>query len=263
MAFQNFFLNQLQELEQTTTVDEFYQQFDGIKSLVEYKEPGISELYYASLFINGLRTEVHANVEGFLPVTVFDAYCLASLFVNGYSRTIRQKKQVEVAHVAEEPIPDPVVKVAMVDNTDVEGNTLHVAESIFVNDDDGTVSNDSGETCVINISNFIGKDNVEKGGSPFDDPVDTTMVPTDEIVVPVVERLPTSGKLIHVVCLELKGFFTKVPTIFSFSANLASTTGVTHDNLKECVHSSFTAMLSLYMDTTTTIKDKGGTGFLL
>lgn len=81
-------MTRIQKVEQTTTVDEFYFQFDALRGLIEVTEPGIPESCYTSWFINGLAMEVHAYVKNFHPVTVLDANCLALLFDTSCSLTI-------------------------------------------------------------------------------------------------------------------------------------------------------------------------------
>lgn len=71
-------------------VDEFYQQFDAIRFLVEYTETGVPEVYFSSLFVNGLLVEVQAYIKGFCPFTVIEAYPLACIFEYSLRHSVKQ-----------------------------------------------------------------------------------------------------------------------------------------------------------------------------
>lgn len=94
MAFQDYFIKQLIELEQSSHVDEFHQQFDAIRTLAEYTKPGILKEYFTSLSVYGLETDVQDYVDGFLHVIVINVFtwlpCL-SMVINAVLIRIQQK----------------------------------------------------------------------------------------------------------------------------------------------------------------------------
>lgn len=141
----NCWLTRLEGLDQTTTVDAYYLSFEALRGLIEYTDPHISELYYTSLFVNGLDTEVQAYVEGFLPLTVLDAYCLAAIFDNGYSHTIRSKQAEVLKTVSILTLVDSPVIVNSEVKTCEEGNVAAVV-SLHVMSLPENASNDHKET---------------------------------------------------------------------------------------------------------------------
>ncbi|KAL5716925.1 hypothetical protein ACHQM5_010029 [Ranunculus cassubicifolius] len=64
----------LDRIEQTTSVEAFYHQFQTIKSLIASCQPEIPESYFASRFVYGLKAEFQSFVFRFQPTTITAAY---------------------------------------------------------------------------------------------------------------------------------------------------------------------------------------------
>jgi hypothetical protein len=72
-------LNDLLELKQTTTVEEYATQFENLQFQVEMHKNGYDAVFFITQFTRGLKPEVFAAVQSQLPETMERAVMLAKI----------------------------------------------------------------------------------------------------------------------------------------------------------------------------------------
>lgn len=72
-------INELLELKQTTTVDEYTDQFQSLQYDITMHSCNYDDLFFASKYVNGLKDEIRAVVEPQVPTTVKRASVVAKI----------------------------------------------------------------------------------------------------------------------------------------------------------------------------------------
>ncbi|XP_026443285.1 uncharacterized protein K02A2.6-like [Papaver somniferum] len=78
VAYDNY-IGSFNKLAQITTVEESYERYESLKSLMKSRNPSLSEDYYTMSFVSGLKEEIRNVVQMFKPASDTDAFYLARM----------------------------------------------------------------------------------------------------------------------------------------------------------------------------------------
>ncbi|XP_026441777.1 uncharacterized protein LOC113340943 [Papaver somniferum] len=73
------FVGSFNKLIQSSTVDDYYEEFESLKSLMLNMNPSLTDTYFVMRFLSGLKEEIGKSVSMFQPATLSEAFSLARL----------------------------------------------------------------------------------------------------------------------------------------------------------------------------------------
>ena len=88
-------VEEFNKLHQTSTVKDYQERFEELSSLMLVRDPHLSESYFVSSFISGIKEEIRPMVKMLKPNTLIEAFEIAewqeqSLALNGrYAKNTR------------------------------------------------------------------------------------------------------------------------------------------------------------------------------
>ncbi|XP_026443847.1 uncharacterized protein LOC113344001 [Papaver somniferum] len=87
------FVGSFNKLVQSSSVDDYYDEFESLKALTLRMNPSLSESYFVMSFLSGLKDDIGKIVSMFHPKTLADAFSLARL----------QEQKLQLTNAASKP----------------------------------------------------------------------------------------------------------------------------------------------------------------
>ncbi|XP_026396109.1 uncharacterized protein LOC113290739 [Papaver somniferum] len=113
------FVGSFNKLVQSSTVDDYYEDFESLKALILNMNPSLTETYFVMSFLSGLKEEIGKYISMSQPTTLSEAFSLARLqeqkvnlaasttkpFTQSFTNSFQSNRQFSSPTFPPKPIP--------------------------------------------------------------------------------------------------------------------------------------------------------------